>query len=53
MELDIQNTSIYTFVAKFILGIFCIFLTFLWWFQMYNIEYSAYSANWFISMEWN
>ena len=34
MELDIQNTSMVTFVAKLILGVFCVFLSFLWWFQM-------------------
>ena len=34
MELDMQNTSMFAFVAKLILGIFCCFLTILWWFQM-------------------
>lgn len=34
LELQMQNTNPLVFIGKLILGIFSIFLTFVWWFQM-------------------
>jgi len=36
LELQMQNTNPFVFIGKMVLGFFCIFLTVLWWLQMYE-----------------
>lgn len=37
MELQMENTNPFVYIGKVVLGVLCIFFTFLWWFQMYPL----------------